>query len=375
MLSASSIVDILHRESVTDVVGVPDNSSAALYTLLERDAAIAVRPVTREGEAFSLACGLWMGGRHPVLLIQNTGLLESGDAFRGTAMRMRIPLVCLVTYRGYAKMMKLFGQAPARARRGDAEPVGGRLGRPGDRADPAGLGPPLRLRPRRGGPAPAGGRLRAGPAAPGPVAALITGDTAMMTKDQALAPLAAARTDRWSSPPWAWCAPGPPTRPTRSTSPPPTAPWGTPPTWRSGIALARPERKVICLNGDGSMLMTLGTLVTAVANGARNLVLVRDPERHLRDHGQPAHPGRPAGRLRGPGPGGRVSRRPRLHRSARYAAELPPILAAPGPILVCLQVEPGRETPLGRQGKETAAYLQLSAPDEARRFRQAVGGG
>jgi len=30
-----------------------------------------------------------------------------------------------------------------------------------------------------------------------------------------------------------------------------------------GIALARPERKVICLNGDGSMLMTLGTLVTA----------------------------------------------------------------------------------------------------------------
>ncbi len=112
MLSASSIVDILHRESVTDVVGVPDNSSAALYTLLERDAAIAVRPVTREGEAFSLACGLWMGGRQPILLIQNTGLLESGDAFRGTAMRMRIPLPCLVTYRGYAKMMKLFGQAP-----------------------------------------------------------------------------------------------------------------------------------------------------------------------------------------------------------------------------------------------------------------------
>jgi sulfopyruvate decarboxylase subunit alpha len=112
MLTASSILDVLLRESVTDVIGVPDNSSAALYTRLEKDARIRVRPVTREGEAFSLACGLWMGGRHPVLLIQNTGLLESGDAFRGTAMRMRIPLVCLVTYRGYAKMMKIFGQAP-----------------------------------------------------------------------------------------------------------------------------------------------------------------------------------------------------------------------------------------------------------------------
>lgn len=112
MLRASSILEVLLRESVTDVIGVPDNSSAALYTLLEKDARIAVRPVTREGEAFSMACGLWMGGRHPMLLIQNTGLLESGDAFRGTAMRMRIPLVSLVTYRGYAKMMRIFGGVP-----------------------------------------------------------------------------------------------------------------------------------------------------------------------------------------------------------------------------------------------------------------------
>jgi sulfopyruvate decarboxylase subunit alpha len=112
MLSAPSIVALLEREAVTDVVGVPDNSSAALYTLLGNHGKMAVRPVTREGEAFALASGLWMGGRHPVLLIQNTGLLESGDALRGTAMRLRVPLVCLVTYRGHAKMMKLFGQVP-----------------------------------------------------------------------------------------------------------------------------------------------------------------------------------------------------------------------------------------------------------------------
>jgi sulfopyruvate decarboxylase subunit alpha len=113
MLSARSILDLLEREAVTDVVGLPDNSSAALFTLLEGHGQMKTRPVTREGEAFSLASGLWLGGRRPVLLIQNTGLLESGDAFRGTAMRLRIPLVCLVTYRGYAKMMKLFGGVPA----------------------------------------------------------------------------------------------------------------------------------------------------------------------------------------------------------------------------------------------------------------------
>jgi sulfopyruvate decarboxylase subunit alpha len=112
MASARSILDILRRQAVTDVVGVPDNSSAALYTLLDGEPALKVRPVTREGEAFALAMGLWMGGRHPVLLIQNTGLFESGDALRGTLTRMRIPIVCLVTYRGYGKTMRSFGHIP-----------------------------------------------------------------------------------------------------------------------------------------------------------------------------------------------------------------------------------------------------------------------
>ncbi|HCK60195.1 MAG TPA: thiamine pyrophosphate-binding protein, partial [Gemmatimonadetes bacterium] len=31
-----------------------------------------------------------------------------------------------------------------------------------------------------------------------------------------------------------------------------------------GLALAQPARKVVCVNGDGSMLMSLGTLATVV---------------------------------------------------------------------------------------------------------------
>jgi sulfopyruvate decarboxylase TPP-binding subunit len=37
-------------------------------------------------------------------LIQNTGLLESGDALRGTLTRMRLPVVSLVSYRGYKSL-------------------------------------------------------------------------------------------------------------------------------------------------------------------------------------------------------------------------------------------------------------------------------
>lgn len=106
MARAQSIIDALCRAGITDVVGLPDNCSAALFALLKNASEPVVRLVTREGEAFAMAAGLWMGGRCPAVLIQNTGLLESGDSFRGTVMRMRIPLLCLITYRGYARMVK-----------------------------------------------------------------------------------------------------------------------------------------------------------------------------------------------------------------------------------------------------------------------------
>ena len=41
-----------------------------------------------------------------------------------------------------------------------------------------------------------------------------------------------------------------------------------------GIALAQPERRVLCLNGDGSTLMCLGTLVTITGRPAPNFTLI-----------------------------------------------------------------------------------------------------
>jgi sulfopyruvate decarboxylase subunit beta len=41
-----------------------------------------------------------------------------------------------------------------------------------------------------------------------------------------------------------------------------------------GLALAQPGREVIVVNGDGCLLMSLGSLVTITASGARNLTHV-----------------------------------------------------------------------------------------------------
>jgi sulfopyruvate decarboxylase TPP-binding subunit len=104
MPSAQKIVDELKKWNVTHVIGIPDNGTAQLYKHLHAEPEMDVITVSREGEAFAIASGLYVGGKQPVVLIQSTGFLESGDAIRGTAFNMRIPLVTLIGYRGYQTM-------------------------------------------------------------------------------------------------------------------------------------------------------------------------------------------------------------------------------------------------------------------------------
>jgi len=116
---ARDAASLLRDLGLTHVVTLPDNESAPLLEALRQQplgssshgSAEALRPevvwATREGEAIALASGLWLGGGHPAVLIQNTGFLEAGDALRGTASRMGTPLLLLVTCRGFAKARAL----------------------------------------------------------------------------------------------------------------------------------------------------------------------------------------------------------------------------------------------------------------------------
>jgi len=92
---------------VTHILGIPDNTSAPIFDALSRNTRPRLVITTREGEAFALASGLWLGGASPLVLVQNTGFLESGDGLRGTAARMGAPIPFIVTARGYARMLAL----------------------------------------------------------------------------------------------------------------------------------------------------------------------------------------------------------------------------------------------------------------------------
>jgi len=101
LLTATKIHQALRDHGITHVVGLTDNLCLVLFQFLIDDPGIEVINVSREGEAFALASGLYLGGKKPIVLIQNTGFLESGDAFRGTSWNMKIPQVILMGYRGY----------------------------------------------------------------------------------------------------------------------------------------------------------------------------------------------------------------------------------------------------------------------------------
>jgi len=101
-LTAAAVVNELRRCGVTDVVWLPDSESGHLYACLRDDAALRLVPVCREGEAIAIALGLMVGGRRPAVVMQNTGLFESGDSLRGLGLNLGLPLLLLISYRGYS---------------------------------------------------------------------------------------------------------------------------------------------------------------------------------------------------------------------------------------------------------------------------------
>ena len=103
VLSPATLLAEMKKHGVTHVVWLTDSETNWLYLLMKADPSLTLIAVNREGLAFSTAAGLFVGGKTPVVLIQNTGLLESGDSLRGWAFELKIPLVLMVGYRGWTR--------------------------------------------------------------------------------------------------------------------------------------------------------------------------------------------------------------------------------------------------------------------------------
>jgi thiamine pyrophosphate-dependent acetolactate synthase large subunit-like protein len=107
-----------------------------------------------------------------------------------------------------------------------------------------------------------------------------------------------------------------------------------------GMALARPDRRVLVLNGDGSMLMNLGSLVSIAAEAPTNLaVMVFDNGVYEVTGAQPT----PAGdRVDFPAVARACGIRAvfRCSRLNEWIEHLAGVLAAPGPTFIAVDVAP-----------------------------------
>jgi sulfopyruvate decarboxylase subunit beta len=129
-----------------------------------------------------------------------------------------------------------------------------------------------------------------------------------------------------------------------------------------GIALARPELRVICLDGDGSLLMNLGSLCTIATEAPPNYALVVwDNEVHQTTGGQPtatAARSSLAAIARGAG----IDKALEVRSAEDLRRAYDRMLAEPGPFVVVVKVATGRSE--GRFDRDIQGHM--------RRFRQAL---
>lgn len=131
-----------------------------------------------------------------------------------------------------------------------------------------------------------------------------------------------------------------------------------------GLALAQPQRRVIVVNGDGSMLMNLGSLVTIGAYPAHLYLLIMDNGLYEVTGGQPT-PGSGqvdyAGLARAAG----IARVCTFATLEDWQTGAAAALSGPGPVVIWLKVE-------GRLGQQTPKPPRPMA-EQIRRLQEALG--
>ncbi|HEY1598133.1 MAG TPA: thiamine pyrophosphate-binding protein [Pirellulales bacterium] len=101
ILPSAAVVATLEDLGLTHIVWLPDSALGPWESALLTSKQLSLVRVCREGEAWTIAAGLFLGGQRPLVVIQNTGLFESGDALRNVLFDLGLPLFALIGYRNY----------------------------------------------------------------------------------------------------------------------------------------------------------------------------------------------------------------------------------------------------------------------------------
>jgi thiamine pyrophosphate-dependent acetolactate synthase large subunit-like protein len=130
-----------------------------------------------------------------------------------------------------------------------------------------------------------------------------------------------------------------------------------------GLALGRPDKRIICLQGDGSLLMNLGCLVTIAAAAPRNLVHIVVQNRTYEANGGHPIPNIKtdfAAMARSAG----YAHAHEFSELANFEQQAAHVLKQEGPVFATLHVEPS--------GPLTYDYPKLYDPARRKAIREAL---
>ncbi len=109
MFSGDEMAALFREMGITHVVSIADSTIGPWHPAIERTEGLKLVRVCREGEAWAVAAGLYLGGATPLVMIQCTGLFESGDALRNILHDWQLPIFAVIGYRSYLNQETLPG--------------------------------------------------------------------------------------------------------------------------------------------------------------------------------------------------------------------------------------------------------------------------
>lgn len=131
-----------------------------------------------------------------------------------------------------------------------------------------------------------------------------------------------------------------------------------------GLALGRPDKRVLVLDGDGSLLMNLGTLVTIAEAAPPNLIHFVFENGVYEANGSHPIPGRGVVSFAGFARDAGIEKVHEFSEIEDFEASIDDVLAEEGPVFVDLKVEKG--------GDYAYRWDVIHGPESRAAFREAL---
>jgi sulfopyruvate decarboxylase TPP-binding subunit len=96
-----TFLELLRGAGFDFFTGVPDSTFKALFREIESRPQLGYVPAVSENVALGVATGAWLGGRKPVVFMQNSGLALAVNALASLLAVYRVPALLVVGWRGH----------------------------------------------------------------------------------------------------------------------------------------------------------------------------------------------------------------------------------------------------------------------------------